>query len=198
MQALKLNIGSLSLDSRTLLKVVLLTLAALPALDGSYLLAKAHLAQRLIERSWNTEAKHPWPWADTAPVAKLQIPALGLDSYVLDGATGATLAFGPGMVSGSAQPGSTGITMIAAHRDTHFESLQHIATGDIIKIQDPNKQWFHYRVTAIRIADSRTETVRSTVFEPLLLLVTCYPFDALIPGGPLRYVVEAEQIKNNS
>jgi len=23
--------------------------------------------------------------------------------------------------------------------------------------------------------------------------VTCYPFDAIIPGGPLRYVVTAEK-----
>jgi hypothetical protein len=27
---------------------------------------------------------------------------------------------------------------------------------------------------------------------PMLLLVTCYPLDALVPGGPLRYVVLAE------
>ena len=27
--------------------------------------------------------------------------------------------------------------------------------------------------------------------RPLLSLVTCYPFDAVAPGGPLRYVVTA-------
>jgi len=27
---------------------------------------------------------------------------------------------------------------------------------------------------------------------PTLTLVTCYPFGALMPGGPLRYVVTAE------
>jgi sortase A len=26
---------------------------------------------------------------------------------------------------------------------------------------------------------------------PMLTLVTCYPFDAIVPGGPLRYVVTA-------
>ena len=26
---------------------------------------------------------------------------------------------------------------------------------------------------------------------PMLTLVTCYPFDAVVPGGPLRYVVTA-------
>jgi len=25
-------------------------------------------------------------------------------------------------------------------------------------------------------------------------LVTCYPFDAVVPGGPLRFVVQAEPV----
>jgi sortase A len=29
---------------------------------------------------------------------------------------------------------------------------------------------------------------------PMLSLVTCYPFDAVNPGGPMRYVVSAEMI----
>ncbi len=29
--------------------------------------------------------------------------------------------------------------------------------------------------------------------RPRLILVTCYPFDALVPGGPLRYLVFAEE-----
>jgi len=28
--------------------------------------------------------------------------------------------------------------------------------------------------------------------EPQLTLITCYPFDAVVPGGPLRFVVWAE------
>jgi sortase (surface protein transpeptidase) len=31
---------------------------------------------------------------------------------------------------------------------------------------------------------------------PRLTLVTCYPFDAIEPGGPLRYVVTAELAKD--
>jgi hypothetical protein len=27
--------------------------------------------------------------------------------------------------------------------------------------------------------------------EPTLTLITCFPFDAALPGGPLRYVVQA-------
>jgi sortase A len=31
---------------------------------------------------------------------------------------------------------------------------------------------------------------------PLLTLVTCYPFDAVVPGGPQRYLVFAEYDKD--
>ena len=174
------------------LSVVLLTIAILVFGDAAALVVKAQLAQVLIARSWNTTAEHPWPWADTRPVARLVIPDIKLDNFVLDGATGAVLAFGPGMTAGSAIPGGSGVTMIAAHRDTHFEALEDISEGDLIRLQNTRKQWHQYRVTGIRIADSRSEAVEPLADDSLLMLVTCYPFDALIPGGPLRYVVEAQ------
>jgi sortase A len=31
--------------------------------------------------------------------------------------------------------------------------------------------------------------------QPTLTLITCYPFDAIAPGGPLRYVVRARALK---
>jgi len=128
------------------------------------------------------------------PVARLVIPEINLDNYVLDGATGATLAFGPGMVSGSASPGDHGVTMIAAHRDTHFKPLQNIETDSLIRIQNKDKIWHQYKVSTIRIADSRVNSIIPSIGESRMVLVTCYPFDALVPGGPLRYVVEAELI----
>jgi len=180
--------------TRNTIVSILMALAMLPAADATYMHAKAKLAQVLIERSWNTDARHPWPWADTAPVARLVIPRVELDNYVLDGATGSALAFGPGMVSGSAEPGSNGVTMIAAHRDTHFEPLRDIEASDVIRIQGADKHWHQYRVTKISIADNRVDTFTPSISESVLVLVTCYPFDAVLPGGPLRYVVEAELI----
>ena len=40
--------------------------------------------------------------------------------------------------------------------------------------------------------DSRTATIASAPTSTRLVLVTCYPFDAVAPGGPLRYLVVAE------
>jgi len=180
--------------SRTALVAVLLCMALVPAADATYMLAKARLAQLLIKQSWHGTGKQPWPWADTAPVARLVIPDIDIDHYVLDGATGAALAFGPGMVSGSAKPGGHGVTMIAAHRDTHFKPLKNIEPNALIRIQDRDNLWHQYKVTTIRVADSRVDSITSSIGESRMVLVTCYPFDALMPGGPLRYVVEAELI----
>jgi sortase A len=41
------------------------------------------------------------------------------------------------------------------------------------------------------VADINQQTLQD---QPGLLLVTCYPFDAINPGGPLRYVVAAQEI----
>lgn len=168
----------------------------LPALDATYMLAKAKLAQVLIERSWGQSGKQPWPWADTSPVARLTIPRLALDAFVLDGATGSSLAFGPGLVNGSSDPGAAGVSMIAAHRDTHFKALEGIQNKDIINIQGSDRQWHRYRVVSIGIADSRVDSIQPQDDQSRLILTTCYPFDALTAGGPLRFVVEAELLKS--
>ncbi len=178
--------------SRRIVVFALAIISLLPALDATYMLAKAELAQKLIERSWHQTGDRPWPWADTSPVARLTIPRLALNAFVLDGATGASLAFGPGLVSGSSDPGALGVTMIAAHRDTHFKTLEGIQTKDIIELQDSERQWHRYRVESIGIADSRVDHIQAQNDQSRLILTTCYPFDALTTGGPLRFVVEAQ------
>jgi sortase A len=42
------------------------------------------------------------------------------------------------------------------------------------------------------VADVRGLRLPRTTLVPTLTLVTCYPFDALVPGGPQRFVVVAE------
>jgi sortase A len=42
------------------------------------------------------------------------------------------------------------------------------------------------------VADFRALDIPRDTPIPTLTLVTCYPFDAINPGGPLRYVVVAE------
>ena len=77
--------------------------------QGAYIVAKAHVAQWLLHAAWDESratgiAVKPWPWADTHPVARLMAPTQDSDVLVLAGASGRTLAFGPGHLDGSAMP----------------------------------------------------------------------------------------------
>ena len=103
--------------------------AAIFLLDAVWIPVKAEIAQHLLERSWlralegETNAK-PWPWADTWPVARMHTADEEL--YILEGAQGNSLAFGPGHLQGSVLPGKKGISIIGGHRDTHFRFLEQI------------------------------------------------------------------------
>lgn len=159
-----------------------------------YIHAKALLAQWLIAQSWEStlagESVSPWPWADTLPVARLLIN--NDEHYVLSGAHGTALAFGPGHVDGSALPGESGDSMIAGHRDTHFTGLRDVEWDDVIRVETPQGS-SSFRVTDISIVDTREQSHHHlrTEGQPGLVLVTCYPFDAA-PRGPLRLVVRAD------
>ncbi|MBT5265495.1 MAG: class GN sortase [Rhodospirillaceae bacterium] len=171
--------------------------------DGAATLAKATLSGPLINHAWAAtretgSATRPWPWADTWPVARLSFPRLARHVPVLSGADGSSLAFGPGHVAGTAAPGEPGSVAIAAHRDTHFNFLKDVEPGDRIELEPADGPVMRYRVTGTAVVDSRTTglTPASEAEDAAegyrLTLITCYPFDALEAGGPMRYLVFAE------
>jgi sortase A len=164
---------------------------------GAYIHAKAQLAQVLLHAAWDRTrdtglASKPWPWADTHPVARLLAPAQHADLLVLAGASGRTLAFGPGHLDGSAQPGDTGNAVITAHRDTHFRFLKTANPGDAIVVERADGHQRRFRIRTTYVADYRNLRLPRDTAVPTLTLVTCFPFDALDAGGPLRYIVVAE------
>jgi sortase A len=164
--------------------------------NGVYLYAKARVAQLLLARAWSRtlHGEHdvkPWSWADTWPVAKIEFPRQHSSAIVLSGASGRTMAFGPGHIDGTAMPGERGNCAISAHRDTQFAVLRDVAAGDPIVVQARDGRTLHYRVRETRIVDRRDTAVLAPSAGPTLTLITCYPFDAVVPGGPLRYVVVA-------
>ena len=177
------------------LLLLLLTSSATLLVFGLWIPFKAVVAQELLELAWaesqarQTQAR-PWPWADTWPVARLDLPQQNDSMIVLAGTHGESLAFGPGRLTGG--PQQTGPVVIAGHRDTHFRSLKALETGQEIRLQDRHGQWRSYRVENTRVVDSRSEFIDTRQLpDDTLLLVTCYPFSSVDAGGPLRYVVQA-------
>ncbi len=165
-------------------------------LYGSYVPAKAWLAQVLLELAWErrlagTGQARPWPWADTRPQARLRQPRMGVDQVVLQGASGRVLAFGPGHINGSSAPGDTGNIVISGHRDTHFSWLADLHGGDRLLLEVPDGRQREYRVAHTAVHDERDVGLLDPLVGDRLTLLTCYPFDAVAAGTPLRYVVTA-------
>jgi sortase A len=167
------------------------------AARGAYIYVKAQAAQLLIERAWtrndfDARALRPWPWADTHVLARLRVPARGIRQFVLAGAHGQSLAFGPGHLSGTPLPGDSGNSIIAGHRDTHFRFLRDLSIGDELLFDLPHGQTVRYRISRIWVTTDTDPRPLMQRHERYLTLITCYPFEALSAGGPLRYIVEAQ------
>lgn len=167
--------------------------------SGAYIPAKAWLAQGLMQRAWvragqDVDRPVPWPWADTWPVARLRSKTRDVDLIVLAGGSGRTLAFGPGHLSASAMPGETGNTVIAGHRDTHFQFLRSVEKGERLSIESANGRRHVYEILGTDIVDARKGGLVLDTDAAMLTLVTCYPFEARESGGPLRYIVTAKML----
>jgi sortase A len=182
---------------------VAMVVAAMTALVGLALVgkgvaiyAKAIVAQILLERAFDQslatgQPVKAWGWADTWPVARLEVPRLGVSTIVLKGGSGEALAFGPGLLDGTPAPGEAGSSVIAAHRDTQFSFLGDVHPGDEIRVTrgDGAIIWF-------RIADARVVRWDASGIDPRadghwLVLSTCWPLGAATQGD-LRYVVRAQ------
>jgi sortase A len=169
-------------------------LAAFFMLQALWIPAKAALGQALLEHSWQQlEAGNPgvkpWPWADTHATALLEVPRLGIRQVLLSGTSPRNLAWGPVWYSINDSK-MRGDVLLSGHRDTHFRFLQDVQRGDELTLSNGTEQ-VRYQVAQMEIVDSRTASLNPGSDVQRLTLVTCYPFDALQAGGPLRYVVTA-------
>lgn len=185
------------LNSRRLAALVCLGLGVTLFLNSGYMTLKAELAQYLIARNWHANlasgtAQKPWPWADTYVTAKLTFESLDKDRYVMVDTSGESLAFGPGFVLDGTFNQSQAGYAIAGHRDSHFEIIQNLKTNDEITLQRQDQTRIRFRVVSQSVIDSRYQGL-APADPSQLILITCYPFNGLVPGGPLRYVVTAHR-----
>jgi len=188
---------------RVRLRARIVTAAATLALGGAAVLlgreaavaVKGRVAAVLIESAWRARLRdgrphRPWPWADFTPVARLAVPRLGIDRPVLSDASGRTLAFGLGQVTGTARPGDPGLAAIAGHRNTWGEFLRDLRDGDDVVLTGPGGART-YTVVERRVVTRPASGMLSgsdVGGGDAVVLITCWPFDGLRPG-PLRYLV---------
>ena len=162
--------------------------------QGTWIPIKAEIAQVLLDRAFAASlAEHhavrPWPWADTAPVARVSVDRLGVSDVVLSGGSGQAMAFGPTMLKRE----TSAVTVLAAHRDTHFAYVKDLRKGDAVALQHIDGRVERYRVVGFQTVRWDRFAIPRDPARPLLVLATCYPFDA-IERGPWRRVAWAERV----
>jgi len=122
--------------------------------NSFYMGAKAHLAQVLLDYTWQSVLKQDnkklspllsWAWADFHPVAKLTFLRSGLSHIVLNTDSGQALAFGPGLTGADAS-NVDGMTIISGHNDSHFKVLETLTMGDEVLLEDSKKNRQYYRI----------------------------------------------------
>ncbi len=181
-----------------LICLALLIAGLMLTLQALWIPLKAEVAQLLLQQAWQqtlTDGKShpPWPWADHYPVARLSAERFAVDQIVLAGDEGSSLAFAPGE-NMTARELNGAARVISGHRDTHFRFLEDVKVGDRVRLDDRDGH-SEYRVDWVEVVDSTRVRIDPAALPGGLLLVTCYPFDALTAGGPLRYVVSASRVQ---
>lgn len=160
--------------------------------------AKAKLAQILLERAFTETVAtgdnvRPWSWADTWPIARIEVRRLNANSIVLHGSSGQALAFGPGHIENTAHAGGTGTAVYSAHRDTHFSFLKDVVIGDDIDVTRRDGTLYRYRVTHVSVMHWDRSGIDPFAEGRNLVLVTCWPLTDRFPG-PMRYLVHARLV----
>ena len=179
-------------DARALAGAILILVgaAALAVALTGYLQApvwqRIH-AEEIVEASVPPGSfEHPAPGS---PLARLRIPKMHLDVAVIEGTRPKDLLKAPGHLEGSALPGESENCILAGHRDLHFRRLAELRPGDLVELES-NGRVFSYHVESFRVISPSQRRVLEPGNEPILTLITCYPFRFVGPA-PKRYVVVA-------
>ncbi len=128
-------------------------------------------------------------------LTRIRIPALDVDTVVVEGITPSALRAGAGHYPTTALPCEGGNVAIAGHRTTYgrpFGNLDQLKTGDTIDLITPVGAC-QYRITRDPFI---TEPTELSVIEPtpdkVVTLTTCHPKGS----AALRLVVQATWVKD--
>ena len=122
-------------------------------------------------------------------VGRIEVPRLGLSAVIRAGIDARTLRLAVGYIPGTALPGEQGNLGLAGHRDTFFRKLRDINPGDEIRVTTKDGV-FKYYVQRTTIVQPKDVWVLDPTKDPVLTLVTCYPF-TYIGSAPKRFIVRA-------
>lgn len=126
------------------------------------------------------------------PLGRIEISRLGLAAMIQTGTDEMTLKRAVGHFPETPLPGWHGNVALAGHRDTYFRALRDIRVDDEITLTTLDGS-FRYRVAFTKVVSADAVYVLAGSDDPILTLVTCYPFHFVGPA-PQRFIVRAHMI----
>jgi sortase A len=127
------------------------------------------------------------------PLTRIKIPAISVNTIVVEGTTASALRAGAGHYPNTPLPGEEGNVAIAGHRTTYgkpFADLDHLKVGDEIVLETPIGT-HTYKVARDPFVVPNTEwSVISQTPGHTLTLTTCHPKGS----AKQRLVVRAEMV----
>jgi sortase A len=135
---------------------------------------QSKLEEALVDPPPRVLRKKPLP-GDA--IGRLEIPAIGVKEYVVEGTDTANLRKGPGHYPETPMPGERGTAAIAGHRTTYgapFRDIDQLKHGQVITIDLPYGRYI-YRVERTKIVDDSDFSVLRKVRHDRLVLTACHP-----------------------
>ena len=153
-----------------------------------------YAAQRNLALEWQQQDARPASIvvSDGDVLSRLTIAKINLDAVIVEGTSRKSLKLGPGHMEDSAVPGSSGNSVIVAHRDTFFRHLDELHEGDRIYLRRQGEV-YRFEVTGRRVVEPTDLSVLRQSPSAQLTLITCYPTHYVGPA-PKRLVVVARLI----
>lgn len=125
-------------------------------------------------------------------IGEIYFPSLQQKVAILEGTESPQLKKGAGHAIGSAAIGASGNSVLAGHRDTVFRQLGELEVHDLIEVETAAGK-FTYEITGSLIVDRHERGAIKPTDEPVLTLITCYPFSYVGPA-PDRYLLSARLV----
>jgi sortase A len=129
-------------------------------------------------------------------IARIEIPAIGVSEYVVEGTDTGSLRKGPGHYPDTPLPGDPGTAAIAGHRTTYgapFRKIDQLEPRDRITVDMPDGR-FVYRVERTKIVDDEDLSVLEPVGYKRLMLSACHP----LYSAAQRIIVFARQVRREA
>ena len=132
---------------------------------------------------------------DGDALTRIKIPALGVDTVVVEGTSASALEAGAGHYPSTPLPCEAGNVAIAGHRTTYgrpFANLDQLKNGDVITLQTPIGDCTYQVVREPFIISPRDfSVVANDPARQMLTLTTCHPKGS----AKQRLVIQADLTK---